>query len=681
MEFLSPAAIATAAALTVPPLVALYFLKLKREAKPISSTLLWKKAVQDLRVNAPFQRLRSSLLLFLQLLVLALAALALGQPMLHTVETHEDTLILLVDQSASMGVIESDGRTRLEIAKEQAKRSLDNMGENARAMVIAFCDRATVVSSFDTDKEALIRKIDSIEQTQSTSNLGEAMSLAEAYTQDMIIARTGEADLELRSNAPPATVTLFTDGRIQDADKVALQKFDVKRIRVVTVGSRGDNVGIVAMNARRHYERPQFLEVTATVRNFGMRKVNVDATVYVDERLVDVKSIELEPGWTNEGADANADSGADVVNNPLPGSVAVVAFDAIEFEGEGVVEVVLQVDDALKADDRAWTIVSSPEPTRVLIVSDPNPFFDPFGLALAESPITFDRMTPAEYEAADNDAIADGNRSRYDVVIFDRHSTSRLPQGNYLFFGGIPEIDGVSVDGTVDDEVIFNWDETHPVLRHVSVESIFVLEWNRLSLPPEAVSLVDGATTPVMAYLARDASQYLIVAFSLLNEDHGRYSLNTPWVADPDFVVFMHNAVNYLAAAIATTGKKSVAPGEPVTLPLPADVEQVTVHRPDDSVDADLAVANQKLHYGRTHLVGPYHVEPGVPGNDAFTVNLFNALESFVRPSNKVTLGVDAVTTQAGSVDVNQPAWPYFVLALLALLLIEWIVYNRRVFV
>ena len=77
MNFLTPQFIAIAAALTVPPLVALYFLKLRRQEVAISSTFFWKRAVQDLQVNAPFQKLRRNLLMFLQLLFFLLAALAL----------------------------------------------------------------------------------------------------------------------------------------------------------------------------------------------------------------------------------------------------------------------------------------------------------------------------------------------------------------------------------------------------------------------------------------------------------------------------------------------------------------------------------------------------------------------------------------------------------------------------
>jgi hypothetical protein len=74
MNFLTPLAFALAALL--PVIVALYFLKLRREKQRVSSTYLWRTLVRDAAANAPWQRLRPNWLLLLQLLFLAALIIA-----------------------------------------------------------------------------------------------------------------------------------------------------------------------------------------------------------------------------------------------------------------------------------------------------------------------------------------------------------------------------------------------------------------------------------------------------------------------------------------------------------------------------------------------------------------------------------------------------------------------------
>src|SRR5687767_12212362 len=148
--FLNPWIAAAAAAVAIPSLLILYFLKLRRREMAVSSTLLWKKAIQDLQVNAPFQKLRRNLLLLLQMLLLLLLLFALSRPVLNTTPSAGRMTVILLDRSASMAAKDGDGGkgTRLEEAKRRAKELIDTMKRDATAMVIAFDDSAEIVQGF-----------------------------------------------------------------------------------------------------------------------------------------------------------------------------------------------------------------------------------------------------------------------------------------------------------------------------------------------------------------------------------------------------------------------------------------------------------------------------------------------------------------------------------------------------
>jgi hypothetical protein len=103
-EFNSPLGMAAWAALAGVPvgIIALYFLKLRRRPVRVPSTILWRRSLEDLHVNSLFQRLRRNLLLFLQLLAVALAMLALAGPRMKGTGSQGQRFVFLIDNSASM---------------------------------------------------------------------------------------------------------------------------------------------------------------------------------------------------------------------------------------------------------------------------------------------------------------------------------------------------------------------------------------------------------------------------------------------------------------------------------------------------------------------------------------------------------------------------------------------------
>ena len=84
------------------PLVLLYLLKRRRRDVVVPSTMLWKQALEDIRADTPFQKLKSSLLLLLQLLILVLITAILSGPHLVSSASLSRQRILVLDCSASM---------------------------------------------------------------------------------------------------------------------------------------------------------------------------------------------------------------------------------------------------------------------------------------------------------------------------------------------------------------------------------------------------------------------------------------------------------------------------------------------------------------------------------------------------------------------------------------------------
>lgn len=668
MNFLSPWHIpAIAAGLTIPPLVLLYFLKLKRKQIPIASTLLWKRAVHDLQVNSPFQKLRRNLLLLLQLLILLAAILALAEPIWGQPKRVDKSMVLLIDASASMSTTEPSGETRLDIARTEAKKIIDEMSASQLAMVISFSDRARVLTPFTDSKGALHQAIDSIEPTDAAGRFHEAMRLAEAHS------TPGENTTSLEGSQ----YVLLTDGRLPDASEVIVER---GQLEIARIGETTENVGIVALDVRRNYERPEQASVLVRVRNFGDSPASRDLELYVDGQKRDVQALPELAARPKEKPMVDRES----TYSPAGESEATVSFE-LYLESAAEIEVRFPQTDALAVDDKAFAIVTPPRPIRALLVTPGNRYLND---ALDAIITDYDIWTPDRYEDAPDEELLEHGKVKYNVVIFDGHSTQRLPPGNYMFFDATPLAEDVQLGEKIVGEELLDWDDTHPVLRHAGFRPrMNIFNWHTLVLPDKADVLAENLTGPVIALLTEGRNRYLLCGFHVFDEE--RSHLNAFWVYERGWVVFMANALRFLSGSSTLGQQPAISPGQAFTLNVRPGLAQVEVKRMADTTRSATDSRTQVhvregniITFGDTQRTGVYRADGAIPGDDTRAVNLLDEQESLIAPNPDFRIAAgDLVATSDAETVNRRPIWPYLLMALGAILMLEWIIYNKRVFV
>jgi von Willebrand factor type A domain/Aerotolerance regulator N-terminal len=227
MGFVAP--LALIGLLAVPLIVAFYMLRLRRPRHEVSSTYLWQALVRDVEANAPWQRLRRSLLLLLQLLMAVLLAFLVARPFSEHPAALARDIILVVDASASMAATDVFP-DRLGAAKRAAINALADIPSEGKVSVIAAAETARVVANEATDRGRVTRAIQSIEQSTAEGNMADALKLAG----------------KLAERARGAQIVVVTD----DAGSVVPDVTLDAPVKVLPVGQRRDNQAVAALAVR-----------------------------------------------------------------------------------------------------------------------------------------------------------------------------------------------------------------------------------------------------------------------------------------------------------------------------------------------------------------------------------------------------------------------------------------------
>ena len=507
----------------VPAITILYFLKLRRQDQVVSSTLLWRRSVYDLRVNAPVQMIKRNLLLLLQLIVIALVILALARPFTRLQRAQGRRAAVIIDVSASMGTRdEEDGKTRLAAAKREALRLIDELGvtgpgasDEDELCIIAAADRPVILCGLSSDKGVLRRAVESIGRPRQTrTDMAAALEMAVAVTYVARNLRQLEAGETIRSEGPPpegeeeligltgrnvqleANVIILSDGVFPEippklADKLA--GAPAEDDTGVGAGSRfipfglpeSDNLAIVAIDLRTDVSGLTNRQLFVRLENMSKKPRKTAVEVSLNGEFLNRQEDIFVPPW---GALANT-TGEEVF---APGQIGVV-FE-IPDSAQGVVRVDLETEDKLAVDDSVQALITPPEPIRVLLVTlaGADSYYLNSALDVDARNIAYDVMPSDRYPATGRPKNREGKA--YEIIIFDRFSPAEVPPGASLYVDAVPKLAGIHEDqkqSPLYSPVVVDWNRAHPLTRNLALlERIDPIQCRRLVL--------SGAWTPVV---------------------------------------------------------------------------------------------------------------------------------------------------------------------------------------
>ena len=663
-----------------PAIIALYFLKLRRMPVEVPSTYLWSKSIEDLRVNSLWQRLRQSLLLLLQLLILALAILALLRPGWLGTDLTSQRLIFLVDNSASMSTedaTDDEGQTdsvRLEVAKAKVAGLIDQMERGMTAMIISFAGTPRVVQEFTDNTRLLRERLDTIQSTAEPTDLLGALKLAEGLANPaQVTVQEGAPEVDI-VEGEPATLFILSDGRFGDVQDFALGNLDPV---YVPLGSPDTtNLAITALDARSSEASPTLRQAFVQVTNYADEAVDTIVEIRLNGQLLEAQRLSVP---------ADGASGATFPLGEVPPG-------ALEARLSG--DTIAQAGDRLKIDNRAYAALNDARSSRVLFVSPGNPAIQQ---ALATGRI--DRLGGVEVLApsilSSDDHMRLSAAGAFDLVIYDRCAPEEMPRAHTLFIGVMPEDwldDGDQIQTVVAPQVI-DWNRAHPILSHIELGNFDIVESLVIDPPVGGASLIDAAEGPIAAIAPRDGFEDVLLGFAILVEEEGRLQRNTDWINRHSFPTFWLNTLEYFVGQ-SDGGGCSYRPGQAVELkPASATAKQIELAKPDGSRVTLRRRGEEPFVFQATELPGVYRVFEKSVETERFAVNLFDRRESDIRLKTTtpdeaqqaqiaaLRIGNIDVAAATGAAPARQELWRPLLLAALAVLILEWYVYHRRVYV
>ena len=517
---LSPALAAALAASAALVVVGFYLLRPPPQRLRVASTLLWERVVAARRrVN---QRWRWWLSLLLALIIAVGLALAVAGPESDAPRGERRDLLLVVDNSPTMGAWRSDGRTRLDHALDAARAEIAAAPPGARFHV---ADTMRTASGAGL--------VEATEARAALDRIGAGLGGQPTFP-DLSLLPAGEAGRE---------TVFFTDG----VSPMALPE----GLRRVSVFEAGPNLGITA---------------------FGIRALATDATrheAFVEIANAGGAAVEAVVSISGPGRAAQRRS----VKVPGRG-FASVTLSVSDFGGGALRAAVETADDRLELDDVAYAFLPLNRVLRVGLVTPGNATLE---RALRLDPrVRLTVMAPSRY----------GRGGSFDAWVFDRFTPPAAPLAPVLVFrpGEADWITPAS--RPVAAPAVASWLPDQPVLDNVSLADVQLDRAAALRTADRPVEvLARSADGQALITASARVPRWVATGFSLDDTNFSAqasfpvFLANTmQWLTEDNPV--RAAGVGLVRAPLAAARASGVSAGSLVTRPVPG-ATLVSVPTPD----------------------------------------------------------------------------------------------------
>ncbi len=309
--------IGLAALIGVPIIIILHMLKRKQRNVKIPSIFLWERAVDTSVQSKPWQKLKKSLPLILQIAAAVALGLAAARPYI-SVFSSAYNYVIVMDTSASMSANDMD-KTRLEYAKDRASKLINSASAFSKITIIAANTNPYVVYGPNTDKANALAALKAIDQTYG--------GIEKEAVESLVLSETAKTE---------GGIYIYTDN---DKDFSGLDA------NVFYSGKEAANSAITLVSATGG-------SVLVNVKNYSDTDVEKTLTVFNDNMAVAVSDTLIAAGKEKS-----------------------IVFKDI-YTDSAKITVSMSPEDSLSVDDTYYAAVNKTQTAKILLATEGNTFLE-----------------------------------------------------------------------------------------------------------------------------------------------------------------------------------------------------------------------------------------------------------------------------------------------------------------